>query len=418
MIDIIVPQYSIQKDPESYRRCVEKYLMCTRSDYFVCITEIDKSKSVQSKDTDGVCKEHPSVFLALKENRGKNVVLVSERHIFDSLAAVKFRYIHVISFHQDCMSWKFNYNYNGYNPLTVLRDFDIVITVLSQKENEKSYLSLLRSIADNGETRDDRTGTGTLSKFGCHLEFDLRYGFPLLTSKRMYFKGIALELLWFLSGSTDSKVLEEKGCKIWKMNSTRDFLDARGLKDYREGDIGPMYGHQWRHAGAEYKGCDADYTSQGVDQIQRVIELIKTDPYSRRIIISSYNSVVLDEMALEPCHCLFQFYVSGDCLSGQLYQRSGDMFLGVPFNIASYALLLHIIAHFTGKKPGMLHITLGDAHIYKNHLEQVKKQLSNKIYLPPVLEIVGEPTIDDISLDNLKIHNYQSAGTIKAEMAI
>lgn len=197
----------------------------------------------------------------------------------------------------------------------------------------------------------------------------------------MFWRGIAEELLWFIQGSTDAKLLQAKNVRIWDGNSTREFLDKQGFADREEGDLGPVYGFQWRHFGAEYKTCQDDYAGQGVDQLNDVIERIRKNPNDRRIIMCAWNPVDIPRMALPPCHCLVQFYVANGELSCQLYQRSADMGLGVPFNIASYALLTHMMAHITGLKPGDFVHTLGDAHIYLNHIEPLKEQVHFLIFL-------------------------------------
>lgn len=216
--------------------------------------------------------------------------------------------------------------------------------VLDTKHQEYQYLELIDDIIKTGYRKDDRTGTGVVSKFGGQMRFDLSKSFPLLTTKDVYWKGVVEELLWFIRGETDSKTLSEKKVKIWDANGSREFLDNLGFKDREEGDLGPVYGFQWRHFGAKYKDKKTDYTGQGVDQLQWVINEIKNNPTSRRIIMSAWNPVDIPIMALPPCHVLVQFYVAGGKLSCQLYQRSCDMGLGVPFNIASYSLLCCMIA--------------------------------------------------------------------------
>lgn len=208
------------------------------------------------------------------------------------------------------------------------------------------------------------------------MRFSLRDGlFPLLTTKRVFWRGVLEELLWFIKGSTDAKELQAKNVHIWDGNSTREFLDKNGFQDRKEGDLGPIYGFQWRHYGAEYKTSSDDYTAQGIDQLNEVIRRIRTNPNDRRIVMSAWNVIDLPKMALPPCHCFVQFYVADGELSCQLYQRSADMGLGVPFNIASYALLTCMIAHVTDLKPGDFVHTLGDAHIYLNHLEPLQEQV-------------------------------------------
>eukprot|EP00249_Psilotum_nudum_P025122 c29381_g1_i3 orf=794-1816(+) len=217
-----------------------------------------------------------------------------------------------------------------------------------EKHEEYQYLNLIRDIIDNGVEKGDRTGTGTFSKFGCQMRFNLRKNFPLLTTKRVFWRGVVEELLWFISGSTNAKVLQEKDIHIWDGNATREYLDRIGLTDREEGDLGPVYGFQWRHFGAKYTNMHADYTGQGFDQLMDVIKKIRFNPEDRRIILSAWNPADLQLMALPPCHMFAQFFVANGELSCQMYQRSCDMGLGVPFNIASYALLTCILAHVCG----------------------------------------------------------------------
>merc|ERR1719500_844635 len=272
------------------------------------------------------------------------------------------------------------------------------------------YLNLIRKIIESGNKRGDRTGTGTLSLFGAQMRFSLRNGtFPLLTTKKVFYRGIAEELFWFIRGSTSAKELQDKNVRIWDGNSSREFLDSIGLQHREEGDLGPVYGFQWRHFGAEYTNMHADYSGQGVDQLAEVINRIKTKPTDRRIIMCAWNPADLDKMALPPCHCLVQFYVADGELSCQLYQRSADMGLGVPFNIASYALLTVMIAHVTGLRPGDFVHTLGDAHVYSNHVEALRQQLERKPKEFPKLVIKREvEKIEDFNIDDFEVVGYQS----------
>jgi thymidylate synthase len=287
------------------------------------------------------------------------------------------------------------------------------------------YCSLLYEICHYGERdRPDRTGVGTISMFGATLRFELLgTTVPLLTIKRMPWKTIIEELLWFLKGHTDSKLLECKGINIWKGNSSMEFLRERGLP-YREGDIGPGYGFQWRHFGAEYKGCDADYTGQGVDQIAEVLNLLKNDPFSRRIIISAWNPAAISMTALPPCHYTCQFYVSNTTprrLSCILTQRSADVGLGLPFNIFSYATLLRIFALKCGYVAHTLTINIGDSHVYNNHVDALTDMLQRPIYPAPDLIIndsVIDKNIEDITIDDFRIENYQHGPTVHMEMAV
>lgn len=223
--------------------------------------------------------------------------------------------------------------------------------ISNSDHEEYQYLNHIKNIIQKGVKREDRTGVGTFSIFGAQMRYTLRDNiFPLLTTKRVFWRGVVEELLWFIRGSTNAFELSQKNVHIWDANSTREFLDSVGLKDREEGDLGPIYGFQWRHFGAEYKDIHTDYKNKGIDQLAHIINTIKTKPTDRRIIMCAWNPVDIPEMALPPCHCLVQFYVANDELSCQLYQRSADMGLGVPFNIASYALLTYMIAHVTGLK--------------------------------------------------------------------
>lgn len=291
--------------------------------------------------------------------------------------------------------------------------------------DEYCYLNLLNNVMNVGKERPDRTGVGTKSMFAPNpLRFDLSGGVvPIVTTKFVGIKLIIKELLWFLKGCTDSKLLEAQGVNIWKGNTSREFLDKRGLADYREGDIGSMYGWIWRHVGAEYRGCDADYTGEGHDQIDELIEGLKTDPYSRRHMITTYCPIYNDGGVLLPCHGIItQFYVEdGGLLSCHVYCRSQDLFLGQVINFASYSILTHIIAKKTGLKAKQLVLSMGDAHIYLNHIEQVKLQLSRSPLPFPVLEIadgVAEKKIDDIVLEDFNLVGYLHHPVIKAEMAV
>ena len=285
---------------------------------------------------------------------------------------------------------------------------------LSNK-NEQAYLNLLQQVLIEGTEKGDRTGTGTLSHFGAQLRFDLASGFPLLTTKKVHFKSIVYELLWFLSGSTHVDYLQKNGVRIWNEWATAE-QTARFNRP--EGDLGPVYGHQWRNYGAS-KGEDGSYNSDGVDQITQVIEQIKTNPNSRRLIVSGWNPSEAEQVALPPCHTLFQFFVTDNKLSCQLYQRSADLFLGVPFNIASYALLTHMVAQVCGLEVGEFIWTGGDCHIYQNHREQVELQLTRSLYELPTLTL--NPDIKDIfafTFDDISVEGYESHPAIKAKVAV
>ena len=287
------------------------------------------------------------------------------------------------------------------------------------KENinydEKQYLDLMKKILFMNNIKTSRNSI-VISQFSEKMTFDLRKGFPLLTTKKMPFKTILRELLWFINGSTDNNKLNEKNVHIWDGNASKEFLSGRGL-DYEENDLGPVYGFQWRHCGAKYINRTTDYSGQGVDQLQNVIDLINKDPGSRRIILSAWNPSDIDKMALPPCHVMVQFNIDNEYIDAQLYQRSGDMFLGIPFNIASYALLLHIIGSITGYIPRHFHHVLGNAHIYMNHLNPVAEQIHRIPNHFP--KLVLKEKINDINMidENIfEINDYNYYPRIKAEM--
>ncbi len=272
----------------------------------------------------------------------------------------------------------------------------------------QQYLKLLAHIRNHGDLKTDRTGTGTLSTFGAQMRFDLSDGFPLVTTKKCHLKAIIHELLWFISGDTNIKYLQDHGVRIWD-----EWADANG-------DLGPVYGKQWRSWPAPSKNDGIlRQEPRSIDQLANVIEQIRNNPDSRRLLVSAWNPALVDEMALPPCHCLFQFYVVNGKLSCQLYQRSADMFLGVPFNIASYALLTMIIAQACSLLPGEFIWTGGDCHIYSNHLNQVDEQLSRSTFPLPTMLI--NPEITDIfamTIDDFQLQDYQHHPAIKAPVAV
>ncbi len=263
----------------------------------------------------------------------------------------------------------------------------------------KQYLDLVRHVLENGSRKEDRTGTGTLSVFGYQMRFDLSAGFPALTTKKLHFRSIIHELLWFLQGDTNIRYLKENKVRIWD-----EWADENG-------DLGPVYGHQWR----SWTAADG----RTIDQISEVITQIKIKPYSRRHIVSAWNVADIPRMALAPCHTMFQFYVADGKLSCQLYQRSADIFLGVPFNIASYALLTMMVAQVTGYQPGDFVHTFGDAHLYLNHLEQAKLQLTRDPYPLPTMRLnPGVTSIFDFKHEDFELINYQYHPHIKAPIAV
>lgn len=263
----------------------------------------------------------------------------------------------------------------------------------------KNYLELLSHVMNNGVDRSDRTGTGTRSVFGYQMRFDLNDGFPILTTKKLHLRSIIYELLWFLRGDTNIKWLNENGVSIWD-----EWAD-------KNGELGPVYGYQWRSWPAR--------DGRHIDQIKNVLQMIEKNPDSRRLIVTAWNPALVDEMALPPCHCLFQFYVANGKLSCQLYQRSADIFLGVPFNIASYALLTMMVAQVCGLKLGEFVHTLGDAHLYSNHFEQAKEQLTRQPLALPQMKI--NPDVKDLfafKFEDFTLENYVSAPHIKAPVAV
>lgn len=289
---------------------------------------------------------------------------------------------------------------------------------MSENIEEIAYLNLLKSLLDK-PLKNDRTGTGTHSSFGNMLRFSLKDGqLPLLTTKKVYWKGVVEELLFFIRGQTDNKILKDKKVNIWNGNTSKEYLEKNNIK-LNEDDLGPIYGFNWRHFGAEYSDCHANYDGQGIDQLNEAINLIKNDPNSRRILVSAWNPLTLKKACLYPCHVSFQFYVDNGELSCLMYQRSVDCFLGLPFNIASYALLTHIIADHCSLKTGELIISMGDTHIYSNHRNQCLEQIARKPFNFPKLNIKNKKTkIEDYQFEDFELIGYESWPTIKANMAV
>lgn len=285
---------------------------------------------------------------------------------------------------------------------------------------EFQYLDLVkRIINDPKDPVVGRGGSTTKSVFGSTSRYTLKDGtLPLLTTKKLFTRGIIEELLWMLRGSTDAKELSKKKVMIWEGHTSKEHHANCGLSHYREGDTGPLYGHQWRHFGAEYKGCDHDYTGQGVDQITNVINTLKNDPGSRRHVVCTWNPAQSNEMVLTPCHCLFQFYIDINGLSCQMYQRSADVALGVPFNIASYSLLTHIIASAVGVPAYEFIHVIGDAHIYTPHLDVIKEQLEREPKPFPTVSIKDGIDVFSLTIDDIKINNYECHPKIKMELVV
>jgi thymidylate synthase len=277
------------------------------------------------------------------------------------------------------------------------------------------YLDLLDRVLTKGKVRADRTGTGTIGVFGHQMRFDLADGFPLLTTKKLHLRSIIHELLWFVSGQTHVAPLQEVGVRIWNDWATAEQTARFGRE---AGDLGPVYGHQWRNFGAS-KAPGGGYESDGVDQLSRVVDTIRNNPTSRRILVTGWNPKEADQVALPPCHTLFQFYVQDDTLSCQLYQRSADIFLGVPFNIASYSLLMMMVAQVCGLKPGEFVHTFGDAHLYSNHLEQARLQLGRAPRCRPVMRL--DERVDDLfafEFEHFELTDYEPHPHIRAKVSV
>lgn len=287
---------------------------------------------------------------------------------------------------------------------------------------EYQYLNLVKHVLKHGIEDDDRTGVGTYSILGNLMRFDLTDGkLPLLTTKKVNFKSVLGELLWFISGKTDSTNLKDQGINIWNANGSREFLDACGFGDREEGDLGPVYGFQWRHWGAKYETSKTDYTGKGIDQLAKCIQMIKETPNSRRIIMNAWNVSDIELMVLPPCHvmCQFRVYKKQGLLSCIMTQRSCDIGLGVPFNIASYATLTHIIAHVCGLKPYEFVYQMNDVHIYKSHVEKLKSQLDRTPKMFPTLKInTDNKDIDSFVMDDFILENYEHDDYIKMDMAL
>lgn len=363
-----------------------------------------------------------------------NEVLTKYLYLVDNIYITKFKT------NYDCDHF-FDYDYvlslkdQGYITLQEKMSETSTYNRFNYKVNvthdENQYLNLMSKVLTEGELRKDRTSVGTKSIFGEKMEFDISEFIPIITTKNVKFDLIIKELLFFISGKTDTKILEAQGCNIWKGNTSSKFIAEHDLRYksghkkgelYVEGDMGPMYGWNLRHWGAEYRGCFEDYSGEGFDQLLNLIENIKKDPTSRRHILSAWNVSCLDEGVLFPCHIMCQFYISeGKYIDCILNLRSSDVFLGLPFNIASYAILTYMIGHLTSYQPNRLIVITGDTHIYLNHLEQVKRQLMRTPYPFPSLEFRNRNnihTIDDFKLESFMVKGYVSHAAITAQMAV
>ena len=291
-----------------------------------------------------------------------------------------------------------------------------------KNHEEESYLILLKEIMDNGHRRESRSGA-TRSIFGSRLKFSLEgWKIPMITTRRVFVRGVIEELLFFVRGDTDTKKLEAKGINIWKGNTSREFLDSRGLTFYPEGCMGPMYGWNWRSYGANFRPDQTGAADEGIDQLKNILNIIKTDPNSRRIMMTCYDPFVSDQGVLDPCHPFLQFYVADGKLSCQFLMRSVDLGLGWVFNILSYAILTHIMAKASGLLPGELIFVGGDTHIYEDHIEAIIEQMHRETYLFPTLSIRKDiSTVEDmeaLSFEDFEIHGYESHPTIKMKMAV
>ena len=419
-------------------------------------------KIFKEKTTGEICVVGRKTFETLPGLKNRQVITVSRNNLSFDNVLEKYNdffvigganlYSYVLRNHKKNVKIHISFIKNEYECDTyfdkyLLKDFYISskeiydefdhCEMIYKKYGEYQYLNLLEDVLTNGEKRVGRNGT-IISEFCKHLKFDLRDGFPLLTTKKMFLKGIIEELLFFLRGDTDTKLLEEKGINIWKGNTNRDFLDNNGFDGREEGLMGPMYGNIWRFYGAEYNeysgrpipldnfdfldifGNTGNKKLGSIDQIKNVINEIKTNPTSRRILLTTYNPVQVEYGVLYPCHSItIQFYVQNEYLDMFCYNRSSDLFLGLPFNIASSSLLLMIIAKLTNLTPRYFNLSLGDVHIYSNHTEQVKEQINRLPYTSPRIILPYIENIDDIeklSHTDFELFNYSFHPSIKAEM--
>ena len=398
----------------------------------VVISNTLKQQDLQDSSGDLHVMSSLDAALSFLENKVENVFIIGGNNLYKEAINRKDcrrLYITSVDIETQCDTFfpKF-YHLNEFKlqNTTHFKENNIPISfeVWVRHSGEYQYLHLVHKALKEGNVRTDRTGTGTLSLFGESMRFDLREGFPLLTTKKVFWRGVVEELLWFIRGSTNVQELKDKNVNIWNENGSRKYLDMIGLKDRKEGDLGPIYGFQWRHFGAVYRDCHTDYTNEGVDQLQYIINGLRTDPFSRRHVMVAWNPKDLPLVALPSCHTMCQFYVTErfTCpneLSCIMYQRSGDLGLGVPMNIASYALLTHMIAHVVGMTVGELVICIADAHIYKNHVEELKRQINNVPQGFPKLKINGEvKDIDGFKWEDFQLIDYNPKETIKLKMAL
>lgn len=335
----------------------------------------------------------------------------------------KFFYCNFLNFELEDNDQNENNNDETERSSKKIKRSDDKVSFHIQKVNieheEKQYLRMIDELLNLKKKRKDRTNVGTQSIFSQKgMTFDLSGNvLPIFTTKKMFRRGILEENALFFKGKTDSKILEAKGVNIWKKNTSKEELEKKGLK-YREGDMGPVYGFQWRHFGAEYYGCDHDYTGRGFDQLEYIKNKIINEPHARDLVITSYNPKQVKQGVLSPCHMFMQFYVDNGYLDLKMYQRSADQFLGVPFNVSSYCVILIVMAKLTNLKPRYFYHEFGDSHIYLNHLEQVREQLKRNPYPFPKYEIANIKSFDDFTAESIKIIDYRSHPEIKGEMAV
>lgn len=367
-----------------------------------------------------------------KNKNFENVYVIGGAILIKSILdhpQLKYIYLNKIKGTYNCNIKLYNLiESNNFDLIDEYQENDITFYKLENilYKDEYSYLNLMKTIINNGVKRNTRNDE-TISVFGESLSFNLKDCLPILTSKKIFIRGIIEELIWFLKGHTDSKLLENKNVNIWKGNSSKEFLDSMNL-DYEIGDIGPMYGFNLLHYGANYKGCNINYENEGLNQLKYCMELLEKDPFSRRIIMTTYNPLCSKQGVLYPCHGIaIQFYINEinniRYLSCNMYQRSADMFLGVPFNITSYSLLCYIICEILNNttefifKPDKLNFNFGDSHLYVKHLDSVQKQFNNKLYKFPSLEFKNKIyNFNDLKYDDFNIDNYKSNPIIKAKM--
>ena len=344
-----------------------------------------------------------------------------QRYDIDYLYITKINYIYKYNLNDSVRYFPhFNEYYDLISCNKPFTNYDkLTFYIYKRKSQETQYIDLLKKTLHIGKFKNDRTNTNILSFAGSQSRYSLFKQFPLLTTKKMFFKGIVEELLWFLRGETDAKILKNKGVKIWDKNSSKEFLDSIGLTNNEEGDCGPIYGFNFRYFGAKYVDCKTDYTGQGFDQLIDVINKLKNDANSRRIIINLWNPNDLNKVCLPPCHVLYQFIVYDNKLTCSMYQRSGDLGLGVPFNIASASLLTYIIGFLTNLIPYELIHTIGDNHIYINHINVLKEQINKKPFKFPKLEINNrnQNNVENFVFNDFKLIDYNSHEALKMIMS-